>query len=537
MRKWFRRQKYPRKKGFTMIELVVSIAIITLVGATTTLIIINNNKNKEIKTLKNNSTKLYEALQVYLETNKDVINNVNKNAKGAIITLETLKNEGLIKNDLNVDYKKKYYLITNAVMAPSNEQINCEKDQVELSIVESWNVDTDKVIYICSNNNTYDDSSLQDTISSLQQTIIEMQDKLSSYEITQNNKTTTFTGNNANNYVKFPVITGNNENNLLYFGEGNDKDLWRLYSYKGIDGSPSSMKLIYNTNVKVKDRLSVINWQRSSDRLVVETDSSNCDFFQSYNGRKKYYKILRNDIYEVDGSACYERESNVSGYYYYKVNNEIYKGHSGMDYKIWYNGIDYYKATKLTSFDASTVYCKIRTGSSNKYKYKSKDGITSEELEDDNNFTSLYNKIEYKDWIADNSNYYINYNSYSAYNISLDLTNKVQRKVGIISSAEIISTKANNSSWLLDIMKNRILGKTEYDLKKGITFVDENFSLVKTLSDDCDKGKCDGGALEYVPVVTLKQGVKFIKDPNCSQTSTPGSKNCPYLLNYNGINT
>lgn len=160
------------KKGFTLIEIICVIILITVVSVGVTVVVIKNNNEKVANILENNSSKFQDALEVYLSTHKEVINNVNENAKGAIVTLEVLKNEGLIEDNLEINYKKNYYLLSNAIIdVQAKTNIDCDSNQVSLAMIESWNVDTDKVVYICpkdsSTSTTVTIEGLQSQIDSL----------------------------------------------------------------------------------------------------------------------------------------------------------------------------------------------------------------------------------------------------------------------------------------------------------------------------------------------------------------------------------
>jgi len=117
--------------------------------------IVSMNNKKEIETLENNSSKLESALEIYLSNHPDILYNVNNNFDGGIVSLEVLKNEGLISDKLkNVDYKDNYFLLSNAYLAPAKDDSECE-NSVSITTIKSWDLskyDSSKVLYICPKN-------------------------------------------------------------------------------------------------------------------------------------------------------------------------------------------------------------------------------------------------------------------------------------------------------------------------------------------------------------------------------------------------
>ena len=89
-----------KNKGFTLIEIIICIALISIIATTMTITIVKNKRKNELNILEKNSTKLENALQVYLANHKEVTYNLKNNTKAAAITLEVLKNEGLIDDTL-----------------------------------------------------------------------------------------------------------------------------------------------------------------------------------------------------------------------------------------------------------------------------------------------------------------------------------------------------------------------------------------------------------------------------------------------------
>lgn len=143
------------KRGFTLIEIIICISLIVIIGVSATVVVLKANKTREISILKANEKKLENALQVYVSNHKEITTNLNNNAKAALVTLETLKNEGLIKDDMKVDYKENYFMLSNAVLAPAGK-FDCENNVIGIEVFKKWDLkelDGSKVIYICPRDN------------------------------------------------------------------------------------------------------------------------------------------------------------------------------------------------------------------------------------------------------------------------------------------------------------------------------------------------------------------------------------------------
>lgn len=143
------------KRGFTLVEIIICISLIVIIGVSATVVVLKANKTREINILKANEKKLENALQVYVSNHKEITTNLNNNAKAALVTLEVLKNEGLIKDDMKVDYKENYFMLSNAVLAPAGKY-DCENNVIGIEVFKKWDLkelDGSKVIYICPRDN------------------------------------------------------------------------------------------------------------------------------------------------------------------------------------------------------------------------------------------------------------------------------------------------------------------------------------------------------------------------------------------------
>ena len=69
------------KKGFTIIEIIICLGIITLIGTISTVVLVKNNKDKNIEKITNN---ILDAAKVFANVEKDEDGNnyINEIEKG-----------------------------------------------------------------------------------------------------------------------------------------------------------------------------------------------------------------------------------------------------------------------------------------------------------------------------------------------------------------------------------------------------------------------------------------------------------------------
>lgn len=323
MKKFFNK----KRRGFTLIEIIISIIIITLVAGSVTVLTITKKKNI-IKTLENNAPKFENALQVYLETHEDIIKNINNNAKGAIVTLEVLKNEGLIKDDLDIDYKKQYYLLSNAYLAPPDIDTSCDAEQVSLAVVESWNVDTDNVIYVCSNDNSDEMEDLNERVSSLENNsiadeIAALREKINSLESSFANVDI-----GADNWVIFNVNSDSTKE--AYWpssGMVPYQDHWQIISSERNEGN-YNYRLLYNTNVLANNEklYSNVNNGSLTANVTYSYDLYSCTKYKTNGDCSTWTQnIDKNSVYRLSNNFAVPESSNYDISTIRIYNNQLYK--------------------------------------------------------------------------------------------------------------------------------------------------------------------------------------------------------------------
>ena len=131
------------KKGFTLVEIILSIALITIIGISGFFMYKTDKKEKTLEKMKED---IYRAVNVLIETDGETKKQLYNSKNGAIIPLAKLESEGLI--DFNgLDIKDEYVLS----MLGSEEE--SEKCSGTLYNIGSWTKAKDDVIYICGSEN------------------------------------------------------------------------------------------------------------------------------------------------------------------------------------------------------------------------------------------------------------------------------------------------------------------------------------------------------------------------------------------------
>lgn len=130
-------------KGFTLIEIIVAMVLITLIGTIISVLVLNKNNNKDLSKVER---KILEAAQVFAETEKDkngqtYVRAVNEYAKGIKIPLTTLEEEGYIDKSLieEVGNENYYVLLVNST----------EYCETGASYILSWTMTENTPIALC----------------------------------------------------------------------------------------------------------------------------------------------------------------------------------------------------------------------------------------------------------------------------------------------------------------------------------------------------------------------------------------------------
>ena len=499
-----------KKRGFTLIEIIIAIVLITLLSTTTIITIVHMQKKKANEKYNTVLAKADLALDVYLSNHPEVYENLITNAEGAIVTLEVLKNEGLISDKIKdpntnkiIDYANNYYVLSDAVLLSDENSSSTQgskecNGQVGITVIKNWEVlngtiAEDNVIYVCPKNN---ENSLNNGNSGID----ELEKRISALEKNTGNEKKIFSGENVNNYVYFNVDDVRKNSSSAFWPTSN-KNLWRIYSYYGIDGSTNNIKLIYSEPVEInKSYITVTKTQKTGYTYYIKDTTNQVTFnnvYQTncrYNGRTVY--IMDNEYYNYYGcyGKCkYKRE------YVLKINTSV-SDYLPDTFECTSDEMKYDKSQFDVSLDSNGVYPE------NSIK------------------NHLYQNIIHKDWV-ESFPYYIYYNGTNRIDAKLNYSTVVYDKIGVLTQNEFVDSITAAKTWL-SYYTNSFIGKLDYSF--------DTYMVFPEISGKVDTRSTKGTTADLIPVVTLKSGIKIVTDDSCSN---PGTKACPYKLSYNGETT
>ena len=223
------------KKGFTLIEIIVSLVLIALI-ATISVVLISKNNKQEYSEITN---KIIRAASVYIATEKDGNGNtyeygITHGAKGAQISVKTLYDKGYIDEStlktLETNYKiekDKTYLIQVTNSIKGKDAAECKSSVLNYTV--NWENTTDTV-YLCP----YDENKVTETAS-----FYDLQKCPNDNNAT--NKFCYYSDDKKYYYVDKV------DNNYVSFGKDSEtKALWRILY---IDKENNEVKLVYDKRI------------------------------------------------------------------------------------------------------------------------------------------------------------------------------------------------------------------------------------------------------------------------------------------------
>ena len=141
------------KKGFTLVEIIISISIIAIIGTTTALLIFNNKSNKNIEII---TKKVLESASIYIDTEVDDYGNTYKTGilsggKGVQLSVQNLVDKGYVTEDdieMLDDEPSNLYIL--AALTTSDESL-CGEGNIQYTV--SWDTTSDAPVYLCGEGN------------------------------------------------------------------------------------------------------------------------------------------------------------------------------------------------------------------------------------------------------------------------------------------------------------------------------------------------------------------------------------------------
>jgi len=127
------------KKGFTLVEIILSISLVLIIGAVSLISFNLIKKQNLVKNLNAMRSTIYQAMNVYIETHNETKEQLYNKKNGVAIPLVTLEKEGLIDFG-NLDIEDQFVVTALAE----------ENDCSDPSELPSWDFGQDRILYICS---------------------------------------------------------------------------------------------------------------------------------------------------------------------------------------------------------------------------------------------------------------------------------------------------------------------------------------------------------------------------------------------------
>jgi len=528
--------KKDNKSGFTLIEIIVVILLISVVSVSSFVSVRIISNNKEIKKYERFYSQFDDALSLYLALNPEIYENLTNNVEGAIVSLELLKNKGLIADDIKdpttndvIDYKNNYYVLSDAVLLKNGEN---EEDteslcdgRIEIEVIKSWEVlsdkvETDDIIYVCPKENDETDEEENVNIDALLKRIESLENALSLVNL------------GGDNWVLFDVETDTSKGT---YWPSENQDLWAIVSASG-----NEMKIIYNNYVNNKDE---------SFSVKYTTPSNPCEVF--YNTKSKKWT--------VDTSKVKYLDLNKNNVYRTSSNEKLIIEYLDTYYVMRKSGNKCYATRSLSSlFFVDTKYGGLTKISNN-------NGWTRKEIETDKYNTSgskkkdLYDKVVHNSFIQE-KNYYYDYDTVNSNTIEqLNTSLFIKDKFGTVSTDDPVK---NIRSMLLG--KNFYIGSyyvtVGFSNYNGFALFSNGSLDIESVNDLKDGNKndffihestkddilVDGkygirvNTVNYIPVFTIKfdsliQNIDSYpsayktKYSKCTSEEL-GSKDCPYVM-------
>lgn len=327
-----------KNRGFTLIEIIVCIAILSVISVSV-IVVTNNNNKDELLEITNeilNSSRLFIELEKD-ENGKNYSKEIINGAKGVKIPLKTLVQKGYVdEKDANKIYDKKSSLLTSGsqdfyvmFINSGGEEDYCELG--EITSIASWMIE-DKPIYLCNNNSDNSNEVIENVknyFDLINTGVLKYEVDTSKFAVsTEYIEKLTSEGKDISNltdkengmYVfnqdgeMYVYYRGAVDNNYLKLGKdssGNEL-VWRIIWLR----DDNKVKLVLNDTVKLKTN--------HSNKLI-NTDSKMIGI--SLKIHPNYY-YSENEIREKYLSKCEAdwtrwRYCYVSNYYYIDSSNSI----------------------------------------------------------------------------------------------------------------------------------------------------------------------------------------------------------------------
>ena len=526
------------KKGFTIIEIIVCIAIISAISISSIIILKNRNDNNINKI----SKKILTAAQVYANIEKDengyiYMNKITKGAKGVKIPLMSLVNKGYVeKDDAEYIYKHTntnkgdgdyYVLLVEGTQTKPADGDNSYCDVEEIQTIASW-MSENKPVYLCNKVNTINNTPniievKQFITNAMSVSLDKFAVSKKYYDAASNKDNLTYKENGVflwydeQSKVRYFYYRGAVENNYLKFGKDkNNKDLiWRIVWLNDNnlmkvvldDAIPLTVKDINGNNYELNvndsfisfDKYKKFTYVNGFDKLQLSknllTDDENCRNSLDSANNCTYKKILS------DGEAIYSYsiESVDSNFFINQLTN-------------WYKN-----DTNLSTYEETLLNNKNFCFNTSYRKRNNSDGNFINHKYDYNDSLSSY----MENFFCREGEYYRGYDNTNIVNSNYDKYYGFLNYGDLIRSGVIsgqISNGSSSGNYLLKNNKPFVLNEKKYCNKERIYNNSNHDNSADSITDYVDYYYVDSG-------INSKTFIKYMYDvrKNTSITFSPSN--------------
>lgn len=420
------------KKGFTLIEIIICVALISVIGTVSTIFIIKN-KNTDFESI---TKEILESAKVFATIEKDeegntYMNGVYNGRRGVSIPLKTLVNEGYIEENLvNKVYEKtktkkeedQFILLLSTTESPS-KRTNCADNQIILKA--SWTIKEDKPIYLCGSREVNKDNVTSiinniNVINASSKNVKYNLEKIPVSEPEYEELSKTLSSDDLKKYTTkengwfiyyneqtdraYSFFRGTVNNNYLELGNiGEQKLIWRVVWIRD-DGQ---MKIVLDDTVPIELK------DKSGNVVVLDNykPSENNKMIYSTSDKKYYYISITKDTESDDYNGFHCKDLYNLGAKHQEVCMIINKE---KELEPNYNGKNIFTDNDIASADGYLNF--INNYLNYVWKYKTT-GIFDKDYITNNNF--CYNKFTTQYSLPETQFYFTKNNNFECSEIRL----------------------------------------------------------------------------------------------------------------------
>lgn len=358
------------KKGFTIIEIIISISIMLMVGISTTFFILNKNNN-ELEQIKN---EVVDAVNLYINTEYDedgilYINGIKSSRRGLYLTVNNLLEKGYLEDNLvktlekntNLDANDLKILASNSVYDNENEVCSEGLIKFEFNFDEFDN----GPIYLCPTNSKIGDFYTDNVFNY----IVKYISYIGQMQMSTNLKEDLMSNDDLNKYYykvfqSFGVEEGHEffiykPKNQGLKSRIDDGDTIYYYRGKDVNNYVSFSNVFYNDC-----RFRIVSLTDDYIKIIPSnTDGSSCFFGYSGNANKTiYYNDMIDKEYIFNVSIKLDNKLTLEEKSQYFYNLDFCKNYICSEYYSDYIGILTYEEAIYSGYSGALLLGRIYRG-------------------------------------------------------------------------------------------------------------------------------------------------------------------------------